>query len=77
MQLNDAFEQLEFWMAFDILGPHKLPEKKDLIQYNSNKLQDLGERYGASKVNRFESKVNTQDADINTTALTVEWPLFL
>ena len=28
------------------------------------------------KVNRLEGKVNAQDADIDTTALTAEWPLF-
>ena len=40
VQLDDAFEQLEFWMAFHILDPHKLPEKKeDLIQYGNNELQ--------------------------------------
>ena len=64
-------------MAFDIFDPYKLPEKKeDLIQYSNNKLQDLGKHYGTRKINRFEGKVNTQDADINTTALTGEWPLF-
>ena len=40
VQLDDAFEQLEFWMAFHILDLHKLPEKKeDLIQYGNNELQ--------------------------------------
>ena len=40
--LDNASEQLEFWMAFDLLDPCKLPEKKeDLIQY-SDELQDLG-----------------------------------
>ena len=28
------------------------------------------------KVNRFEGKINKLDADIDTTALTAEWPLF-
>ena len=32
--------------------------------------------YGTRKVNRLEGKVNAQDADIDTTALTAEWPLF-
>ena len=64
-------------MAFYILDPHNLPEKKeDLIQYNNNELQDLGKHYGKQKVNRFEDKVNAQDAAINTTALTAELPLF-
>ena len=64
-------------MAFDIFYPHKLPEKKeDLIQYGDNKLQDLGEHYDMQKVNRFKGKVNAQDADIDTTATTAEWPLF-
>ena len=27
-------------------------------------------------MNRFEGKVNAQDADIDTTALAAEWPLF-
>ena len=63
-------------MAFDILDPCKLPEKKeDLIQYN-HELQDLGKHYGMQKVNRFKGKVNAQDTVINTTALTAEWPLF-
>ena len=63
-------------MAFYILDPHNLPEKKeDLIQYN-NELQDLGKHYGKQKVNRFEDKVNAQDAAIDTTALTAELPLF-
>ena len=44
VQLDNAFEQLEFWMVLHILDPHKLPEKKeDLTQYSSNKLQDLGD----------------------------------
>ena len=77
VQLDDAFEQLKFWMAFGILDPGKLPEKKeDLIQHVDNELQDFGEHYGTRKVNRFEGKVNAQDADIDTTALTAEWPLF-
>ena len=64
-------------MAFDIFDPRKLPEKKeDLIQYSDNELWDLGECYGMWKVNRFESKVHTQDADIDNPALTAEWPLF-
>ena len=47
VQLDDAFEQLEFWLAFYILDPCKLPEKKeDLILYSDNKLQGLGEHYG-------------------------------
>ena len=28
VQLDDAFEGLEFWIAFDIFDPFKLPEKK-------------------------------------------------
>ena len=68
VQLDVAFEQLEFWMAFDIFDPRKLPEKKDLIQYGNNKLQDLGEHYGMQKVNRFEGKVNVQDAGTDTIA---------
>ena len=28
VQLDDAFEGLEFWIAFDIFNPFKLPEKK-------------------------------------------------
>ena len=77
VQLDDAFEQLEFWMAFDILDLRKLPEKKeDLIQYGDNELQGLGEHYGTQKVKRFEGKSNAQDADIDTTALTAEWLLF-
>ena len=76
-QSDVAFEQIEFWMAFDIFDPLKLPEKKeDLIQYGNNKLQDLGEYYGTLKVSRFEGKVNIQDTDIDITALTAEWPLF-
>ena len=64
-------------MAFYILDPHNLPEKKeDLIQYNNNELQDLGKHCGKQKVNRFEDKVNAQDAAIDTTALTAELPLF-
>ena len=65
-------------MAFDIFDPRKLPEKKeDLIQYSDNELQDLGKHYGSQKkVNRFEGKVNTQDTNIDTTALTADWPLF-
>ena len=65
-QLDVAFEQIEFWMAFDIFDPRKLPEKKEeLIQYGNNRLQDLGEYYGTQKVNRLEGKVNAQDADID------------
>ena len=76
-QLDVAFEEIEFRMAFDIFDPCKLPEKKeDLIQYGDNKLQDLGKHYGTQKVNRFEAKVNAQEADIDTTALTAELPLF-
>ena len=76
VQLDDTFEQLEFWMVFDILDPGKLHEKKEnLIQYGHNNLQGLGEHYGTQKVNRFEVKINAQDADIDTTALTAEWPL--
>ena len=76
-QLDVAFEQIEFWMAFDIFDPRKLPEKKeDLIQYSDNELWDLGEYYGMWKVNRFEGKVHAQDADIDTPALTAEGPLF-
>ena len=44
VQLNDAFEQLKFWRALDILDTCKIPKKKDLIQYSNNKLQDLGEQ---------------------------------
>ena len=77
VQLDDAFEQLEFWMAFDILDLRKLPEKKeDLNQYGDKELQGLGEYYGTQKVKRFEGKSNAQDADIDTTALTAEWLLF-
>ena len=76
-QSDVPFEQIEFWMAFDIFDPLKLPEKKeDLIQYGNNKLQDLGEYYDMLKANRFEGKVNVQNTDIDTTALTAEWPLF-
>ena len=75
-QLDVAFEQVEFWMAFGIFDPRKLPEKKeDLIQYANNELQDLGEHHGTWKVNRLEGKVNAQDGDTDTTALTAEWPL--
>ena len=28
VQLDVAFEQIEFWMALDIFDPRKLPEKK-------------------------------------------------
>ena len=77
VQLDNAFEQLEFWMAFDILDLRKLPEKKEvLIQYGDKELQGLGEYYGTQKVKRFEGKSNAQDADIDTTALTAEWLLF-
>ena len=63
-------------MAFGIFDPCKLPEKKeDFIQYANKELQDLGEHHGTRKVNRLEGKVNAQDADIDTTALTAEWPL--
>ena len=30
LELDDAFEQLEFWMAFNILDPYKLTEKKKI-----------------------------------------------
>ena len=64
-------------MAFEILDPCKLPEKKKgLIQYSDNELQDLGEHNGMRKVNRFQGEVNAQDADIDTTRLTAEWTLF-
>ena len=47
VQLDDAFEQLEFWMDFDILDHCRLTEKKeDLIQYGDNELQGLGKHYG-------------------------------
>ena len=76
-QLDTAFEQVEFWIVFGIFNPRKLPEKKEnLIQYGGNELEDSGEHYGMRKVNRFEGKVNAQYPDIDTTALTAEWPLF-
>ena len=68
VQLDDAFEQLEFWMALDILDPHK----EDLIQYGDNELQGLGEHYGMQKINRFEGKINAQDADIDSRVAIVQ-----
>ena len=68
VQLDDAFEQLEFWMALDILDPHK----EDLIQYGDNKLQGLGKHYGMQKINRFEGKINAQDADIDSRVAIVQ-----
>ena len=47
-----------------------------MIQYGDNELQDLGEHYGMQEVNGFKGKVNFQDAEIDTTALRAEWPLF-
>ena len=77
VELDDAFEQLEFWMAFDILDLRKLPEKnEDLIQCGDNELQGLGEHNGTQKVKKFEGKSNAQDTDIDTTTLTAEWLLF-
>ena len=50
--------------------------KEDLIQYSGSELQDLSKHYGMWKINWFEGKVNAQDAEIDTSASTVEWPLF-
>ena len=76
VQLDNAFEQLEFWIAFDILDPYKLSSKKEdliqSIQWQHNVVQDLGKRYSTQKVNRFKGRVNTQGADIDTTVLTAE-----
>ena len=55
-------------MALDILDPHK----EDLIQYGDNELQGLGEHYGMQKINRFEGKINAQDADIDSRVAIVQ-----
>ena len=76
-ELDNTFEQLEFWISFAIFDPCKLPERKeDIINYGKNELQELGEFYGTKKVDKFKGKVNTQDPDIDLTALKAEWQLF-
>ena len=76
VQLDNAFEQPEFWIAFDILDPYKLSSKKEdliqSIQWQQDVVQDLGKHYSTQKVNRFKGKVNMRGADIDTTALTAE-----
>ena len=68
VQLDDAFEQLEFWKTLDILDPRK----EDLILYGDNEQQGLGEHYGMQKINRFEGKINAQDADIDSRVAIVQ-----
>ena len=76
-ELDNAFGQLEFWMSFAIFDPRKLPERKEeIINYGKNELQELGEFYSTKKVDKFKGKVNTQDLDIDLTALKAEWQLF-
>ena len=43
--------------------------KEDLIQYSGNELQDISKHYGRWG---FEGKVNAQDAEIDTSASTVD-----
>ena len=49
-EINEAFEQFQFWVNFSILDPRKLPKaKEELKMYGNKELSELLSHYAVSK----------------------------
>ena len=77
-EINDAFEQLDFWLCFVIFDPRKPPKNtEDFNEYGICEIDNLAEWYGEAKTDRMNSEVSQQPADIDPVKLKLEWQGFL
>ena len=65
-EINEAFEQLQFWVNFTIFDPRKLPKaKEELKRYGNEELSELLSHYTVSKADVFKAKTSAA-ADIDS-----------
>jgi len=77
LEIDSAFEQLQFWLNFIILDPRKLPaQQQDLDFYGDVELLELLSFYGEDRKNRYKGAENYQAADIDKDVTLAKWPSF-
>ena len=65
-EINEAFEQLQFWLNFIIFDPRKLPRAKEELKiYGNKKLSELLSYYAVSKTDVFKANRTSIVADID------------
>ena len=65
-EINEAFEQLQFWVNFIIFDPRKLPKAKEELKiYGNKKLSELLSYYAVSKTDVFKANRTSIVPDID------------
>ena len=65
-EINEAFEQLQFWVNFIIFDQRKLPRAKEELKIHGNKkFSELLSYYAVSKTDVFKATRTSIVADID------------
>ena len=76
-EINEAFEQLQFWVKLTIFDPRKLPKAKKILKnYGNEELRELLANYAVSKTNIFRENRTFAWADTDFDKAKSEWSGF-
>ena len=76
-EINEAFEQFQFWVNFSIPDPRKLPKaKEELKMYGNKELSELLSHYAVSKTDIFKANRTSAAANIDFDKAKSEWSGF-
>ena len=76
--IKEAFTQLDFWLAFSIFDPRKLPKNLEVEDsFGEEEINKLISWYGMQKSDTYKGKTTFQKEDLEANKLRAEWPGFL
>ena len=76
-EINEAFEELQFWVKLTIFDPRKLPKAKKILKnYGNEELRELLANYAVSKTNIFKANRTFAWADTDLDKAKLEWSGF-
>ena len=77
-EIKETFTQLDFWLAFSIFDPRKLPENLEAEgSYGEEEIHKLISWYGVQKSDTYEDKTTSKKEDLEAEKFRAEWPGFL
>lgn len=77
MEIENAFNQLQFWLTFTVLDPRKLLEAiSDVESQSTQEINELLSFYVADKKDTYQGESVFQKADLDKTATPAEFKGF-
>ena len=77
LEIESAFNQLQFWLNFTVLDPRKLPETiSDVESYGIEEMNELVNFYGIDKKDTYKGESVFQKTDLDKIATLAEFEGF-